>query len=444
MRHKSTAGKLVDEEEDRFSEAGPGSLNVDHAMQHETMWTCIAQGGLGLWSWIALVCFAWTAWAHFDDSTVNYGLSRPGFWLDFLAWYTLCLLVIGRFVLGTVRMATDLGKRGRLSICVAGAVFWTVVSVAAWFPGPLDLELSFPCWLKMYGRGGDMGCLIALSESIYPFGMAHYTWTLAEYLKRRSNRSFDQWSEKNATHFAQRQGQSNACTNTIMRDVHRELQHVAPTSSIDGDEDGIYLVAAMYVGLTREGANVELWIDYHLRFGFDYVHLYCDWRDNAWDNTAPYLAPWGSRVRVTKPPQNCSQGCSKRLLAQAYAGTVGWVAWIDADEFIYPFRWRGPLTLRRTLARLRELGYCEIGLTELIFGDSGYPTRPESPLEAYIHTEVQTWPGYGKTITWMAALDPSDGFQHEGRIRKTIPFCKYLKRGSVTQYPNLGSWSLPM
>jgi len=287
-----------------------------------------------------------------------------------------------------------------------------------------------------------MGFLIALRQSIYPFEIAHLSFTKAEYLRRRSNRSFDRWSEKSGDDFVQHQSTANKCTNTMLRNVHRDLQYVTPTSSINVDEDGVYLVAAMYCGVMREGANIQLWVDYYLRFGFDWVHLYLDGHDDAWDDTASYLTRWGDRVRVTKNALNCSQGCAKKHLAKTYAATVGWVAWLDADEFMYPMRWSGPLTLRRTLARLRDMGYCEIHMNWLAFGDSGHSVQPESPLESFIHTEVPKWPGYGKSITWMAALDPENGFQHEGKIRKTIPFCKYLKRGSVTQYPNLRLWQL--
>merc|ERR1711871_1361461 len=41
---------------------------------------------------VMLFCCIWTIWnLLFDAQTVNYGVSRPAFWVDFVAWYVTCL-----------------------------------------------------------------------------------------------------------------------------------------------------------------------------------------------------------------------------------------------------------------------------------------------------------------------------------------------------------------
>jgi hypothetical protein len=44
--------------------------------------------GAGAW------CALWVVYCrHFDKTTINYGIARPGFWLDAIAWWGLHLVV---------------------------------------------------------------------------------------------------------------------------------------------------------------------------------------------------------------------------------------------------------------------------------------------------------------------------------------------------------------
>lgn len=376
---------------------------------------------------VALCCIMWTLWNLSDTYTVNYGIWRPAFWVDLMAWYLGGVCAIVCAIWSVVAAA----RRARVAVSMHGVVWqfpmlMICIGAVLWLSTQTPAILSHVCW----GHGTDYGLLSQVSGSIFPLQVAHYSFTKDVYLQRRSNRSFDQWSERGEDKFQLEQSVKNVCTNTAMRRLHQELRSIVPTPTVSSD--GIQLIAAIYTAVRHEGPNIGLWVDHHLRLGFDYVHLVLDASDNDLNTNTKLFAQWGSRIRITKAGPNCSQGCAKKTLANQYAGTVGWLAWIDTDEFIYPTRWNGRATLRHVLSQLRSRGYCEVGMPWIAFGDSGHRTRPSSPLEAFVHTSAFKWPPYGKSITWMPALDPTDGFQHEGRIRKTIPFCKSLTRGVIT------------
>eukprot|EP01049_Picozoa_sp_SAG25_P002101 SAG25_NODE_106_length_15358_cov_22.913559_3_plen_775_part_00 len=374
-----------------------------------------------------LCCCMWTIWnLFFDTQTVNYGISRPAFWVDLVAWYVTYLCAMVTMVAPLVAAV----RQARAAMSADGVVwqfplFLVGLGALLWLALQAVRVQNFVCW----GHGTDYGFLSQLQGSMFPLQIAHYSFTKDVYLRRRRDHFFHS-SEKNEDDFEREQSFKNVCTNTAMRRLHQELQSVDPTPTVSSD--GIYLIAAMYTAVQREGPNIDLWIEHHLRLGFDYVHVFLDFSDNALNTNTALFVQWGDRIRITNAGPNCSQGCAKKALVSEYAGTVGWLEWIDADEFIYPTRWNGKETLRHILSQLRFMGYCEIGMPWILFGDSGHQTRPSSPLEAFVHTSALKWAPYGKSATWVPALDPTDGFQHAGSIRKTIPFCKKLERGVVT------------
>jgi hypothetical protein len=314
-----------------------------------------------------------------DKGTVNYGIARPAFWLDALAWVTLWGAVIctGMQAVHAAPAAADTTNRSTRHkrtmvlmcapvlfvmsrICSAQNAQAATTSITAQSPTP---------WHA--GWGVDLGLVTSfVPQHAYPFQLAHYMQTKGEYLRRRANSSFLNGDGSQLEHTAEMFDAGNAFLNVHLnlaaRDLHRELQQLPPPApTVDRSGGEPLLVVACYVGAAREGAPMlGHWIEHNLRLGFHHVHFFLDPEDKI---VPPQLvARYGERLRLSvvkaRPAhtRGGNQGYAKIDMEALYGDTAGWVAWVDVDEFLVPMRWAGPGTLARSLARLRELGFCDI------------------------------------------------------------------------------------
>lgn len=92
--------------------------------------------------------------------------------------------------------------------------------------------------------------------------------------------------------------------------------------------------------MKNEGPYAKEWIDYHLLAGVDHFYLYDnDSPDNLKDVLQPYID--AGIVTYTFFPGKCRQMEAYNDAVKRFRFSCRYIAWIDADEFIFPQSNRG-------------------------------------------------------------------------------------------------------
>ena len=156
--------------------------------------------------------------------------------------------------------------------------------------------------------------------------------------------------------------------------------------------------------IRNEAANILEWVDFHLLAGVDHIYLY----DNgSTDNTCDVLKEYVSSGRVTVTLWPTAFYHATQIFAYAHSAVlhsdeVEWMAFIDADEFLFPTQ---ALDLKDVLESLKEFSALYIPWRS--FGPSGHATPPSTGV---------IW-----SYTEMADLDKADpGMRGELTKYKTI------------------------
>jgi glycosyltransferase involved in cell wall biosynthesis len=156
--------------------------------------------------------------------------------------------------------------------------------------------------------------------------------------------------------------------------------------------------------IRNEAANILEWVDFHLLAGVDHIYLY----DNgSTDNTYEILQEFVLSGKVTISPWPTAFHHATQIFAYTHSAVlhrseVEWMAFIDADEFLFPTQ---ALDLKDVLASLK--GFSALYIPWRSFGPSGHVTPPKTGV---------IW-----SYTAMADLDKADpGMRGELTKYKTI------------------------
>ena len=156
--------------------------------------------------------------------------------------------------------------------------------------------------------------------------------------------------------------------------------------------------------IRNEAANILEWVEFHLSAGVDHIYFY----DNgSTDNTCDVLKEYVSSGKVTITPWPTAFYHATQIFAYTHSAVlhsteVEWMAFIDADEFLFPTQ---ALNLKDVLASLK--GFSALYIPWRSFGPSGHVTPPKTGV---------IW-----SYTEMADLDKADpGMRGELTKYKTI------------------------
>lgn len=166
--------------------------------------------------------------------------------------------------------------------------------------------------------------------------------------------------------------------------------------------DFLYDVAVAAI-IKDEGPYLAEWLDYHERAGIDHFYLY----DNgSTDNTQAVLAPYVERGFVTRIdyPGVCRQFPAYNDAIRHYRYLCRYIAFIDADEFLFPPSGK---TIRQEVLELLRPHPQWGGLTVnwRFFGTSGYQTADEYEglLNSFCHRAED---GYEGNATVKSIVNP--------------------------------------
>lgn len=129
--------------------------------------------------------------------------------------------------------------------------------------------------------------------------------------------------------------------------------------------------ASLCAIIKDEGPDIREWLSYHLAIGFEHVFLY----DN--NSLVPVRVELGDYisaglVTVTEWPLTQAQQLSAYWHAlNTFGGTTKWLAFIDADEFVFPRRHDD---IRDFLDAYADFG--GVGVHWAMFGSNGHVSRP--------------------------------------------------------------------
>ena len=140
-----------------------------------------------------------------------------------------------------------------------------------------------------------------------------------------------------------------------------------------------------------ESAYLREWIDFHRGVGVEHFYLY---NNRSTDDFQKEIVPYVERriVTLTDWPQVPGQRTAYEHCVRNNAMTARWIAFVDADEFLY-----SPLEadVRTILKKYEHLPAIKVARYE--FGSSGHKIRPDgSILSSY--TFRHTHPRGGKSI----------------------------------------------
>ena len=127
--------------------------------------------------------------------------------------------------------------------------------------------------------------------------------------------------------------------------------------------------------IKNEGPYIKEWLDFHIAMGVECFYLY---DNNSTDDTRKILAPYISEGKVFyhKIGGKQRQRRAYNQIAKLYSSNTFWIAYIDADEFLYCMPKDGKkIDLKDFLKGYED--YNGVGVNWLMFGTSGNKTKPE-------------------------------------------------------------------
>ena len=146
--------------------------------------------------------------------------------------------------------------------------------------------------------------------------------------------------------------------------IHKSRNHVSPKFQL-----------AITAVIRNEVKHISEWVDFHLLAGIEHIYIYDNQSD---DDTFDVLQKYVSNGTVTITPWPTAFGHATQIFAYTHSAVlnsneVEWMAFIDADEFLYPSH---GVDLRVVLASLEE--FSAIYIPWRSFGPSGHVTPPKT------------------------------------------------------------------
>jgi hypothetical protein len=157
-----------------------------------------------------------------------------------------------------------------------------------------------------------------------------------------------------------------------------------------------------------EGSYLAEWLEFHRMVGVDHVYIY----DNgSTDDTAQVLQPYLQSGFVTRIPWATYDRLG-RVQYQAFAHALAnfgplwrWLAFIDADEFLFPMRGD---SLKSVLDAYEDLP--GVAVQWHMFGTSGHKRRPRGlVIESYLERAPIPFPTRegNRLSKWKCIVDPT-------------------------------------
>jgi glycosyltransferase involved in cell wall biosynthesis len=131
------------------------------------------------------------------------------------------------------------------------------------------------------------------------------------------------------------------------------------------------IYAAVCCTVKNEASILREWLAFHRAVGFEKVILI----DNgSMDDTAGIVASFRDRrsIDLVARPGRAAQTDLYDEVVASYANDVAWIAFIDADEFLYPV---DGTDIRHTIASFGEVG--AIAVHWHIYGSNGHLAHPD-------------------------------------------------------------------
>lgn len=123
--------------------------------------------------------------------------------------------------------------------------------------------------------------------------------------------------------------------------------------------------------MKNEGSYLMEWLEFHKLVGVEKFYLY---DNSSTDNTIDVITSYVNREEVIYHywPEHPGQMSAYSHCLKNYGKSSEWIAFIDLDEFLFP-------TEADDLKIVLEefVDYSAVGVNWLLFGTSGYETKPE-------------------------------------------------------------------
>jgi hypothetical protein len=139
--------------------------------------------------------------------------------------------------------------------------------------------------------------------------------------------------------------------------------------------------------IKNEAPYLEEWIEFHLAVGVDHFYLY---NNESVDNTNEVLQPYidaGVVSLFNTDMDNCQFACYYNALT-AFRDQSVWMAFIDADEFLFSPKGHTPTGWLPKELEAFETTVPGIAVNEVFFGSNGHKKKPKGlVLESYTKRE---------------------------------------------------------
>lgn len=158
-----------------------------------------------------------------------------------------------------------------------------------------------------------------------------------------------------------------------LRAVERQLKMAA------GSREFPIQLAACLV-FRDEGDYLGEWLDFHDKAGVDHFFLYDNKSTDGWRAHVPSHLHRDGRVTIIRAPMKNPQCIVYNHCLRHARGRVRWLAFLDADEFLYTTRAAGPL--KQVLSEYET--HPAVAVNWQMFGTGGHITKPEGKVvESY-------------------------------------------------------------
>jgi hypothetical protein len=133
---------------------------------------------------------------------------------------------------------------------------------------------------------------------------------------------------------------------------------------------------AVCLRFKNEGRYLAEWIEYHHRVGVEHFYLY---NNNSTDDFRDVLAPYvaDGLVSLHDWPQVPASPAADLHCITSYRSEAKWIAFIDADEFLWPMQGDSLKPILRTFEDFPSLA-----LNWVYFGSNGHIARPQGGVMA--------------------------------------------------------------
>ena len=172
-----------------------------------------------------------------------------------------------------------------------------------------------------------------------------------------------------------------------LRRVRRAGRQFLRAASVAAEEYRIRYELTACLKFKNEAPFLPEWIEFHQIVGFEHFYLY---NNNSTDNYREALAPYCEEGSVTLyewPDVPAFPKSDEHCIAH-HRHEARWIAFLDADEFLFPVN---GTDVRKILRRYES--YPALAVHWLMFGSSGHVCRPDGlVLENYQHCQRDVSP----------------------------------------------------